>query len=209
MFHTKNLLMIAALVCVSGLAAAQTTVHPRGGATDVGAKYTPIPPVPPDAGEAVCFGDASPTDTFGTKCPLDNPGRPGHGCNNSDNTGGAALMLSGVPSVVHDTLVLGVRALPTPTVVIYAQATQLRTTPKPFGYGLFCLDGALTQLAVKSSMNSVSKYPEIGEPAASVAGSIKPGQSVYYQVMYKDHMISGLGRINLNLSNAWHTVWAP
>lgn len=209
MFDTKNLWMIAALVCVSGLAAAQTTIHPRGGATDVGAKYVPVPPVPPDVGEALCFGDASPIGTFGTKCPLDNPGLPGHGCNNSDNTGGAALMLSGVPSVVKDTLVLGVRALPTPTSVIYLQATQLRTPPKTFGYGLFCLDGVLTQLAFKSSTNSVSKYPEPGEPAASLAGNIKPGQSVYYQVMYKDHMISGGGRMSANLSNAWHTVWAP
>jgi hypothetical protein len=196
--------MIAALACVSGLAAAQTTFHadPRGGAIDVSGKITPTQA---SAGQAVCFGDGS----SGVKCPAGNPGRPGHGCNNSDNTGGAALRLSGNPSVVHDTLVLGVRALPIPTTVVYMQATQLRSTPKPFGYGLLCVDGAFTRLAVKHSINAVSKYPELGEPGAAQTGNIQPGESIYYQVMYKDLMVGGVGHPNFNMSNAWHTVWIP
>jgi hypothetical protein len=204
MLMTKYLWRIAALACVSGLAAAQTTFHasPRGGAIDVSGKMAPTPP---SAGEAVCFGDGS----TGVKCPVRNLGRPGHGCDNSHDTGGAALRLGGVPSVLDDSLVLGVRGLTTPTTAIYMQATALRSTPKAFGNGLLCLDGMFTRLSVKMSMNSVSKYPEFGEPGASITGHVKPGDSVYYQVMYRDFYVGGAGHANFNLSNAWHTVWVP
>ena len=180
MFVTRKLFMIAALACVSGLAAAQTTFHadPRGGAIDVNGKVAPLPI---GAGEAVCFGDGS-----GAKCPVNNPGLPGRGCDNSWNTGGAVLRLDGNPSIVHDTLVLGVRALPPTTTAIYMQAGKLRINPKPFGNGVMCLYGPITRLAVKQTIDSTTRYPEFGEPGAAATGNISPGQSVYYQVIYRE-----------------------
>jgi hypothetical protein len=205
MFNAKKLWMIAALVCASGLAAAQASFQAthHGGAIDVGGK---IAPTQVSAGEAMCFGDGS---MYGVKCPLNNPGRPGHGCDNSANMGGAVLRVGGNPSVSHDTVVLGVRGLPMPTTAVYMQANHLRITPKVFGDGLLCLDGPSIRLAVKGSFNSTSKYPEIGEPGAAQTGNIKPGDSVYYQVMYRDSFVGEVGHASFNLSNAWHTSWVP
>lgn len=203
MFNTRNLWRIAALVCVSGLAAAQTAFHaaPRGGAIDVSGKMAPIPP---GAGEAMCFGDGS-----GAKCPVNNPGLPGRGCDNSANTGGAVLRLTGAPSIIDDTLVFGVRALPPTTTAIYMQAGKLRFNPKPFGNGIMCLYGPITRLAVKHAVNSTSRYPEFGEPGAATTGKIFPGESVFYQVMYRDPFVGDITHMDLNMTNAWHTVWTP
>jgi hypothetical protein len=202
MLKMKSLWAIAALVCATTVAMAQTHHQgQRGGAGDAGGKITPTTG---DAGVAMCFGDGT-----STACPLHNPGRLGHGCDNSAGLGGALLRVNGFPCVTDDSLVLSVRGLPSGTTVIYMQAAKLALKPQVFGNGLMCLGGADTHLAIKSSMNSTSRYPELGEPTPSQSGKIPAaGATVYYQVLYRDQYLGGV-HSNFNLSNAWGTTWMP
>jgi hypothetical protein len=202
MFKMKLLWAIVVLVGATTVAMAQShTQGRRAGAGDAGGKITPTIG---DAGMAVCFGDGT-----STKCPLNNPGRPGHGCDNSAGMGGALFRVSGLPRVAEDSIVLSIRGLPFGTTAIYMQASNLALKPHVFGNGLMCVGGPITHLAIKSSTNSTSRYPEFGEPSPSQSGKIPAtGATVYYQVLYRDRYL-GTVHSNFNLSNAWCTVWMP
>jgi hypothetical protein len=202
MFKMKSLWVIAVLVCAATVAMAQSHHQgQRGGAGNAGGKITPTTG---DAGMAVCFGDGT-----GTKCPVNNPGRPGHGCDNSTGMGGALLRATGFPCVSEDSVLLSVRGLPLGTTVIYMQAAKLALKPYVFGDGLMCMGSPDTHLANKNSIDSTSRYPEFGEPTPSQSGKIPTaGATVYYQVLYRDRYLGSV-HSNFNLSNAWCTTWMP
>jgi hypothetical protein len=203
MFETRRLWIAAVLVAGATIVTAQTQVGgiPGGGFGDVGGK---IEPVVNDAGFAVCFGDGT-----GTNCPANNPGLPGYGCDNFMHTGGAFLDAHGTPKVSKDSMYLSVSNVPPGTTLIYMQGTRLVSPPRAFGYGLMCLGGTVTRLAVKRTIDSTSWFPEFGDPWLSNAGNIpRQGGTVLYQILYRDeHRSARLD--HLNTSNAWLTVWVP
>jgi hypothetical protein len=213
MFKMKVLWTGAALAAVTAVLTAQTQV---GGHKDVGNKLEPpvvgghkdagnkLEPIVGDAGFAVCFGDGT-----GAKCPVMNPGLLGHGCDNYMATGGAVLGAQGFPKISNDSMALTVASLPLGTTTIYMQGVKLASPPNAFGYGLMCLGGPVTTLAVKRTVDSTSKFPEVGDPALGYAGKLpRLGTTMFYQVVYRDvHPINGIDQ--LNSTNAWMTVWVP
>jgi hypothetical protein len=202
MFKTRSFWTLAALVAVTTVAAAQT--HVRGNRGDVGGK---VVGVVGESGLPVCFGDGS----WG-RCPVNNPGAPGHGCNNSLGTGGAVLSAQGIPSLAKDTMMLSVAELPAGTTAVFMQGRNLSNPSYPFGDGLMCLGGQVLQLGMKRTAGGVSVFPDFGDQSLSQAGKIPYfGRTVVYQVLYRDvGFVTGTGRFDtFNLSNAWFTSWIP
>ena len=202
MFKIKSLWTLTALAALTTVATAQTKVG--GNLGDVSGK---VVGVVGDAGLPVCFGDGS----WG-RCPVNNPGAPGHGCDNSLGTGGAVLMASGMPSLAKDSMVLSVADLPPGTTAVFLQGRRLSNPSYPFGDGLMCIGGPAIQLAMKRTAGGVSMFPDSGDQSLSQAGKVPyMGRSVIYQVLYRDvGPASGTAKFNnFNLSNAWFTSWIP
>ena len=201
MFKMKSILTLAALLVIAAVATAQ---HQVGARRDISGKGVGVVG---DAGLPLCFGDGS----WG-RCPVNNPGAPGHGCDNSLGTGGAVLMAKGMPSLAKDSMVLSVADLPSGTTALFLQARNLSNPAYPFGDGLMCLGGPVLQLAMKRTIGGLSMFPESGDQSLSQAGKIPYwGRSVIYQVLYRDAgLATDAGRFNsFNLSNAWMTSWNP
>ena len=222
MLTTRKLWTVAALVAVTGLAAAQVRthvhrtgnrdpvggfdrksgpIHPGGGAGDAGGK---IDPTLGDAGQPMCFGDGS-----GLQCPTGNNGLPGHGCENSWGAGGALLSAEGTPRISQDSVVLNVGGLPLGTTVVFHQGTQLLMRPHVFGDGIMCLGGDIRHLAAQRPNDWYARFPGPGDQLLSRAGNLpRLGATVYYQVLYRAEQVFGT-RGHFNSSNAWQTVWIP
>ena len=89
---------------------------------------------------AFCFGDGS-----GAVCPCANNGLPGHGCQNSDFTGGAVLAASGIAALANDTLVLTSSGERPTALTVFLQGS-LEIAPVLYGDGLRCAGGSLKRL---------------------------------------------------------------
>jgi hypothetical protein len=138
------------------------------------------------AGTQFCFGDGS-----SGPCPCGNFGLPGHGCNNSANTGGATLAASG--STTPDTIVLEVSGELASALSIFLQGDVSQQAP--FGDGVRCAGGHLVRLASKHASGGYTFYPDQGDPgirqrAAQLGDTIPPGAMRFYQVYYRDPSLS-------------------
>jgi hypothetical protein len=118
-----------------------------------------------------------------------NNGVPGHGCDNSQFTGGALLQANGSP--VPDSIVLRATGeLPT-ALTIFLQGNQVLTAPTPFGDGLRCIGGSLKRLYTKSAVAGTVSAPQGAElsvtaRSAALGDPIAPGSLRYYQTYYRD-----------------------
>ena len=115
-------------------------------------------------------------------------GLPGHGCQNSFNTGGARLTVSGTTS--PDTIVLQASDEGPHTLTIFIQGPA-SITPVPFGDGLRCVGGPLKRLFVKNASGGIAIAPSPGDPtvsqrSAALGDVLDPGSRRYYQTYYRD-----------------------
>jgi|RhiMethySRZTD1v2_1073278.scaffolds.fasta_scaffold253569_2 hypothetical protein len=191
MLKTVRLLGLAGLAGVIALA------------TNAAAQIRP-PPVP--VGSAECFGDGS-----GTKCPANNPGLPGRGCQNSTGSGGGLLQAYEVDYPVKHSVALYGSGMPVGTMAIFFQSTG---TPRAhmgiaFGDGLLCLKGTQIRLAAKKSVDGAAVFPELRELSLIKAGQIQaPGGTRYYQILYRDFSTSGTPTSGgFNLTNGYKIDW--
>jgi hypothetical protein len=137
-----------------------------------------------------CFGDGSAT----IACPCSNTGSTGRGCDNSAATGGALLTASG--STSPDSVVLtSSHELPS-VLSIFLQGDSSSTNPPFFfGDGLRCTAGHLKRLYSKNASGGTVSAPGPGDPSitarsAALGDTITPGSTRYYQVYYRDPVLS-------------------
>lgn len=150
-----------------------------------------------------CHGDGS-----GGACPCGNYGSVGHGCSNSVLASGARLeVYAGEAAMQADSLVLIALDLPPDQFCLFFQGTA-ELAGSPFGDGLLCVGGGIVRYTVKPTTFSLASYPELGDPALSVAGLVpSEGGLRTYQVWYRDpsNFCTSTG---FNLTNAVRVHWA-
>jgi hypothetical protein len=137
--------------------------------------------------ETYCFGDG----TLPTACPCGNTGATGHGCENSEGTGGAVLAASGSHS--PDTVVLTASGERASAFTIFLQGTASLPNGLRFGDGVRCAGGSLKRLYKRSAGGGVVLAPDFGagEPSitarsAALGDVLLPGSTRYYQTYYRD-----------------------
>jgi hypothetical protein len=140
----------------------------------------------PTCSAPFCVGDGS---LGSVPCPCGNTGGPGHGCENSALTGGAALSSSGI--VNPDTIVLRTTGELPSAYSVFLQGSALLGTNVVFGDGVRCIGGALKRLGIRGAIGGSSSYPQAGDSPISVKSAalgdpISPGSYRYYQAYYRD-----------------------
>ena len=164
-----------------------------------GCAHVPVP---------YCFGDGS-----GDRCPCDNDGSQGRGCENSLGTGGAKLTASG--SLVPDALVLTQQGELTTSLSIFLQGDAEVSPSVPFGDGLRCTAGVLKRLYVANASAGSVSAPQPGDPSVTARSAllgdpIAPGSTRHYQVYYRDPNLSfcpGPQGSSFNAGNALRVLW--
>lgn len=161
---------------------------------------------------AFCFGDG----TQGVLCPCNNNGTVGHGCNNSDGTGGAILAASGMASLTSDTVQFTSSGEKAAALSIFLQGDASLASPAVFGQGLRCVGGALKRLYVKTASAGVAAAPvgadlPVHEQSAALADTIPAGGTRYYQTYYRDPVVLGTcpAASTFNVTQGVSVVWAP
>ncbi len=150
-----------------------------------------------------CFGDGS-----SIACPCGNNGATEHGCANSAFAAGATLEGAGVSSVANDTMLFEARQL-TSSVCVFFQGT-IDTPPAVIDDGLGCVGGTLIRIGTKSVTSATARYPEAGDVAISIKGSIDPlGATRYYQAYYRNSMPSFCPPATSNRTNGIVVTWTP
>ena len=150
-----------------------------------------------DPTTAFCFGDGS---TAACPCANESGVGDGEGC---ENSGGVGAILSGVGSdlLSDDNLVLTIEQGRANQPCVFVQgATQIAT---PFRDGVLCMGNPTDrlELAFLDSSGAASTTSALG-----AEGNVTPGQTVHYQVWYRDPAISPCGS-GSNLSNGVSMTW--
>jgi Tol biopolymer transport system component len=158
---------------------------------------------------AFCFGDGT-----GGNCPCGNAGQPGHGCQNSQSTGGSILTATGSPSLAGDTMHFTASGeLPSALSILLQGTTAIN--PVNYGDGLRCVGGALKRLYAHAASGGVVTMPFPADPTVSVKSAalgdtITPGVTRNYQVYYRDSnptFCTNPPGGTLNVSRAIAVVW--
>lgn len=157
--------------------------------------------------QTLCFGDGS-----GAACPCSNFGADGHGCANSQPTGGALLNARGRASVANDSLSFAVGGLPqASTALLFLGSAALGGgAGTPFNDGLLCIASPVVRRAVKTGVNGFATWgASAGDAPLSLSGGLSAsGGARLYQVWYRDSA-AFCGNATANLSNAVRVVWTP
>ena len=142
----------------------------------------PPPPVP------IC----SPGNDGIIACPCGNfPSGPGRGCNNSSNTGGAFLIVTGVASVSADTIQFITGDEKPVALSIVLQGDEEIGAGLTFGDGVRCAGENLKRMYTKNAVGGSITAPTGSElsvtaRSAQLGAPILPGVERRYQVMYRD-----------------------
>jgi acetyl esterase/lipase len=159
---------------------------------------------PPDVGVSFCAGDGS-----STACPCGNFSQPGAnlGCRHSLVVGGN-LHAVGHASVANDTLVLRGDSMPNST-ALYFQGDGLTAGGGiAFDDGIRCAGNVIRRLGVRLNNSGWSQYPSGGSPSVSAQGAALAGQTLYYQVWFRDTGTWCTSAVT-NLTNALAITWTP
>jgi photosystem II stability/assembly factor-like uncharacterized protein len=161
---------------------------------------------PTAIGTTECSGDGS-----NTACPCGNAGGALRGCANSVVLSGARLTASGTPSIAADSLTLRASGVPDgPGMFVQGSALQLGGMGTPFGDGLLCVGGTIRRLGVEFAAANSSAFPGPTTPVpVHVAGLGAAGDSLHYQVWYRDAAPSYCSSALFNLTNATRVTWIP
>ena len=186
---------------VAGSKAVHANTFGGGGEVDLFGDNTPF--------TNYCFGNGS----LATPCPCGNNGVIGHGCENSASTGGSLLTAAG--GVSPDTVVLTAAGELPSSLSIFLQGAANLSAGQSFGDGVRCAGGLLKRLYTKHAAAGVVSAPGVGDPSittrsAALGDTIAPGSSRYYQVYYRDPVLSFCPNPPgdaFNVSNAVQVNW--
>lgn len=157
-------------------------------------------------GSTFCYGTI-------VSCPCGNSGTKGHGCDNSELTGGALLNASGRASVSNDSLALVVSGLgaSAPALFFQGDAQVAGGAGSFFGDGLLCAGGTITRLGVHFAVNGYTVFGAgvLGDPLISVQGLVPAGGGTrHYQGWYRD-AAAFCTTSTFNLTNGVRVAWGP
>jgi hypothetical protein len=140
-----------------------------------------------------CSGDGS-----GTACPCGNAGLAGHGCDNSQGTGGAELSATGIPAL-NDVALQGT-SLPASTMLVAIRSDQQAAGGDGvvFGDGLRCLATPLRRIKAGATVAGLVSLP--------IHHGAGPG-TYEYQLWYRNNPASFCSPDAFNLSNGLEIVW--
>jgi Tol biopolymer transport system component len=132
-------------------------------------------------------------------CPCANPASgPARGCDNASSTGGASLAASGFAYLAIDSLVFTGSGENPSAASILVQGDASLPNGLVFGRGVRCAGGALKRMYVKTASGGSITAPDLaaGDPTVSarsalLGDTIRPGQSRYYLVYYRDPTLLG------------------
>lgn len=155
-------------------------------------------------GVPFCSGDGS-----GSQCPCSNNGSSGRGCGNSSHIAGGQLSSLGSARLSADSLQLLIDYVPSGSGLLYQGLQQVGSgAGAAFGDGLRCIGGAIQRLAVLDTAGGSARYPAVltSSNRLSVLGSALPGQTISYQIWYRDSA-SYCTPATFNLSNGLAITW--
>lgn len=130
-------------------------------------------------------------------CPCGNPpSGANRGCNNSSNTGGAQISMSGNASLGSDTVQFTATGEKPTATSIFLQGNSANLGGSVFGQGIRCVGGTLKRLYVKTASSGTATAPVGSDPRVSVRSaalgdSIGPGEPRFYMVYYRDPTVLG------------------
>lgn len=146
-------------------------------------------------GASFCAGDGS-----AYPCSCANLGGVGRGCQNSSGAGGL-LLVEGSAELARRDLAWRASELPGGRAALLLSADLQRAGGEgwPFGDGLQCLDGTQTLLGVAhADAGGAVSWQLAGQPK----GRFLPGQTAYFQVLYRD-ALSGPCGTGFNTTNGY------
>lgn len=157
------------------------------------------------AGTPFCFGDGS-----GTACPC-NPSSIGAraGCPNS--VGGAGKLVAlGSAHISNDTVALHGTGMTNSSCLYYQGTAQVAGGAGAlFADGLRCVSGTIRRLGIRSNVFGGSYLPVNGGTPLSVAGGAQAGQTLHYQVWYRDNGLLFCTLATNNVTNGVSIEWLP
>jgi hypothetical protein len=150
-------------------------------------------------------------------CPCGNaPIGTGLGCNNSDNTGGAGLGASGIPSVAADSVVFLSAGQKASATSVFLQGTAQNASGAAFGQGVRCVAGSLKRLYVRQASGGSIQVPGAGDPSisarsAALGDPLAAGLRREYMVYYRDPNVLGgcAPTATFNATNSGSLIWLP
>ena len=158
-------------------------------------------------------------------CPCsNNPSGLGRGCNNSLNTGGAALSATGTPSLSADNIQFNCTGIGTTTAscsgsntniisVLYEGSAPI-ATGVVWGDGVLCCSGPFYLLNAQISTAGVFHWPVPGTTgvsakAISLGDPLVVGATRFYFVAYRDSCPLFCTSSVRQKSNSWTLTWLP
>lgn len=170
-------------------------------------------------GTPMCF----PGQNGVINCPCgNNPSSPDRGCNNSFNTGGAKLALTGNPSLSNDTVTITATDERPNVTSLFLQGNNVLASGVVFGDGVRCAGGQLLRLnspggtPADGAGTVVYPTPVFTQPvsvrAAALGQPISAGQTRWYQTYYRDPDLNFCPAPTGNSWNVTHgvaLVWQP
>lgn len=148
-------------------------------------------------------------------CPCANPGAPGSGCNNSDNTGGALQTALGSASLSADTLQFTTTGEKSAALSIVVQGSNV-TSGHVYGQGILCATTHLKRLYIKHASAGTIVAPQPGDlsvsaESAALGDPIASGAMRWYQTYYRDPIVlNGCpSSSTFNASSGVTITWGP
>jgi hypothetical protein len=158
-------------------------------------------------------------------CPCgNNPSGAGRGCNNSLNTGGAALTATGMNSLSADSVQFNCTGIGTKTVSCSGSNTNVLcrlyegSTPISLGAwwgdGVICTGGPFYILNQALSVSGTYHWPipgttGVSSKAISLGDPIVVGSTRWYFVAYRDMCASFCPGSVRQKSNSYTIIWGP
>jgi hypothetical protein len=150
-------------------------------------------------------------------CPCGNaPLAPGLGCNNSDDTGGAGIGASGLPSLSADSIVFTTTGQKASATSVLLQGSASSASGVVFGQGVRCVAGSLKRLYVRPASNGSISVPAAGDPSvsarsAALGDTLVAGAQRQYMVYYRDPNVLGgcPSTSTFNATSSGTLIWLP
>lgn len=161
------------------------------------------------AGDAFCEGDPA---SWTANCPCEpalgwHPDDDDGGCINSRGVR-AELFGAGTPSLAADDVTLHAAGLKTGATTLLVQGMVL-ASGVVFGDGYWCLGSPIRRLLFQQASGNRASYPAPGQQPLSALGGAAVGQTVGYQVYYRDPSPTFCTPERWNVSNGLAVTWAP
>ena len=157
------------------------------------------------AGTAYCFGDGS-----ASACPCAaSPVGARAGCPNSTGAAGK-LVATGGASVTDDTVRLhGTGMTSAPCLYFQGTAQVNGGDGAVFADGLRCVAGTVRRLGTRTNLFGGSIFPSTSGPSLSQLGLAQAGQTLHYQVWYRDTALLFCTGAMTNYTNGVSVAWQP